>query len=398
MKKRIPTAVVVIVIIVLVFTCRKGKSSSADTAVQEETSVSFTGPVYDDGEYKAGSLSIDADEVDEVSVIWNVGDVEVNGASDAMISASESGSDTLEEKAGLHWRVKDRRLEIMVSASGYSGEVKPSDKALTVSLPEGLSLKLTPGTGKAYVKYVTLTSIDVTASDGRTEIYSVTVPDVNISSSAGPVRINYLEGVNLSLKSVSGDIAVTDAVMEGDTVGRSSSGYVKFFDSELGTVSIETEEGDIGFRNSSATSFEYSTVSGNLDATGSEADLVSGRNTRGETYFGKLRSSLVIAESESGRMRFEEFSPSVFDIENGKGKVYLDFSALPEEGSVRTADGSIFISGITEEDYTLMCSSLSGEILSPLEYEENGGECIFGSGNAVITVETQSGDIEINQD
>lgn len=398
MKKRIGPIVVIIVIIALVFTCRGRKGSSADsTTVKEKTYVTYTGPVYEDeGEYSTGSFTASISDVDEVRIIWNVGDVTVEGVKADTISVTEASSAELDEGAKLRWRIKDRVLTVMAASSGFSGAISPEDKALTVALPSDLALSVEQGTGKTNVKYLTLSSLDVKSGSGRIYVYKVQTPEAGLKTTSSEIDVDNLTSSKLSLASTSGKTKLRNSTVSDEFTVRNSSGSVVIYEVKCGSADIETTSGDIDIRDTVASMIEFSTGSGDLDSFDVTAGLLVGENTSGTTYFNELTSSIVSLSSTSGRIQLALVSSPEIEIENTSGFVSLTFASAPEDCTVTTLTGNIYLDEITEEGYSITAKTTAGEVVSPFESMMDGKSHIIGYGSGNISAGTEQGNILIN--
>lgn len=398
MKKRIGPIVVIIVIIALVFTCRGRKGSSADsTTVKEKTYVTYTGPVYEDeGEYSTGSFTVSLSDVDEVRIIWNVGDVTVEGVKADTISVTEASAE-LDEGAKLRWRVKDRVLTVMAASSGFSGTISPEDKALTVALPSDLALSVEQGTGKTSVKYLTLSSLDVKSGSGRIYVYKVQTSKAGLKTTSSEIDVDNLTSSKLDMASTSGKTKLRNSTVSDEFTVRNSSGSVVIYEVKCGSVDIETTSGDIDIRDSAASMIEFSTGSGDLDSFDVTAELLVGENTSGTTYFNELTSSMISLSSTSGRIQLALVSSPEIEIENTSGFVSLTFASAPEDCSVTTLTGNIYLDEITEEGYSITAKTTAGEVVSPFESMMDGKSYVIGYGSGNINAVSAQGNIMINQ-
>ncbi len=397
MKKRIGPIVVIIVIIALVFTCRGRKGSSADSmSAKEKTYVTFTGPVYEEAdEYSTGSFTAPLSDVDEVRIIWNVGDVTVEGVKTDTISVTEASSE-MDEGAKLRWRIKDRILTVMVTSSGFSGTISPEDKALTVSLPSDLALAVVQGTGKTSIKYLTLPSLDVTSGSGRVYVYKVQTPSAGLKTTSSEIDVDNLTASRLEMTSTSGKTKLHNSTVSEDFTVRNSSGSVVIYEVKSDSVAIETTSGDIDIRDTTASIIEFSTGSGDLDSFDVTAGILIGENTSGTTYFNELTSSMISLSSTSGRIQLALVSSPEIEIENTSGFVSLTFASAPEDCTVTTLTGNIYLDEITEEGYSITAKTTAGEVVSPFESMMDGKSHIIGYGSGNISAGTEQGNVLIN--
>ena len=203
--------------------------------------------------------------------------------------------------------------------------------------------------------------------------YTVAVPreaSVTLRSVSGSVKVTNVNG-ELRAESVSGGI-VTSAGRK-IRVLKSISGDVEIADSQSDDLTAGTVSGSVILRNVKARIVELQSVSGDLRLTDVDADHAEMKTVSGNVeYAGRLsRSGRYEFQSHSGNVRFRPMGPPNFSIEatTFSGDVRTDFPL--------TLQGQPFARGFQGRRQN---RSVRGTV---------------GSGGAMITMQSFSGDIVI---
>ena len=281
-----------------------------------EANDKLTGEEYPGKEnYRTGSFTYSADEIEAVEVCWRSGRVEIAESDSSKLSVRESGGE-LPENTAMHYFLDDGVLRIRFCASGERIQVNAADKHLSLELPKGIRLSV--HTTSALVKADALEQSDILIAtlSGSTELGAVTAKSIDLSSSSGSIQADSVSAQTLRCSASSGS-------------------------ADIGAVSAET--------------FDCSTSSGSvaMDSIVSEAARIT--TSSGSAELTLAEASAVGIHSSSGRVRL----------------------TLPEGGA--------------ELAYT----SNSGRLLTARPYERRGDLYVFGSGESTLTVETSSGNLEI---
>ncbi len=166
------------------------------------------------------------------------------------------------------------------------------------------------------------------------------------------------------LKSVSGDIEVSDAVSLTDANLITTSGEILFLGKTDGNLSIKSTSGDISVSNMVGGSLSVSTTSGDLRLADITAEELSVSSTSGEITLSSVRiSGLTTLKSVSGDIELKYSDSGSFYIKTTSGDV---------EGSILSAKN--FVTKTT-----------SGDVRVP------GSDSLAGQ----CEIKTTSGDIEI---
>lgn len=200
--------------------------------------------------------------------------------------------------------------------------------------------------------------------------YLVTVPrdaSVSLRSISGGVKITSVNG-ELRAESVSGGITTTGA--HKIRTLKSISGDVQVSDSESDDLIAGTVSGGLVIRNVKARIVSLSSVSGDVRLTDIDADHVEMRAVSGNLeYMGRL--------SRSGRYEFQTHSGNVRITPVGAPSFSLEATTF---------------SGDVRSDYPL---TLQGQIGTGLARRRNSVRGTFGNGGAMLTLQSFSGNIVI---
>lgn len=304
------------------------------------TSTVLSGYYDDADDYRVGAFTYSADEVESVEIEWYCGSVELTQTEGETLQVRESGEDLTEERA-LHWLLRDGLLRIRFCGSGYSGSFASRDKRLTVELPQGLSLS------------VTTTSAGITASVG--------------------------EQRDLTLRSTSGTIALTEAkIAETALLGTTSGG-------------ISAEKIEVG------KAFEAQTTSGSVCIDSLTAgDRAEFGGTSGSIKLGTVTvtDGELDLESNSGTVTVESVTAKRLTVGTTSGSVKLGVTDC-EEIEAETTSGSVRIAPPTEFDATVTIRTTSGSINVGGYRIEERGAYIWGDGTCAVRIRTTSGSVTV---
>ena len=294
----------------------------------------------DADQYQAGNTEISS-PVESLDIGWTSGKVDIEYHAGTGIKVTETASRDLSEDEKLRWWLDGSTLRIRYIKSGINVTFN-LNKSLTVSLPEGTTLK------KATV--------------------SVTSADVNV-----PV----LTADEIFFDSTSGDIA---AVTETQRLNASSTS---------GNMRIQ-QNGDLD-------SAALTSTSGGISLTLAGAKNLEVRSTSGSIY--------VTASGAVGNVRLHSTSgsvvPDLMDTDNAdftstSGEItakLLSFRDL----KINTTSGDVTLKLPEPPGFTCRIGSKLTRFSSELSMETSGNTCTFGDGSASCAVSTSSGSIRITK-
>ena len=166
-------------------------------------------PRYDDAElYLSGGFVCSADDIDEIVLAWTNGSVTVSRAADGQISASEENDAKLSEEQKLRWRVDGRALLIQFCESELSA-VFPADKNLSLTVPDGIALRVDSIAADVTMKQLTLDRLDIASTSGSALIGSLSAGEASLRSVGGRISAESLTlQRGLTVKTTSGNIQI----------------------------------------------------------------------------------------------------------------------------------------------------------------------------------------------
>jgi DUF4097 and DUF4098 domain-containing protein YvlB len=203
--------------------------------------------------------------------------------------------------------------------------------------------------------------------------YTVTVPreaSVMLKSISGAVKVTNVNG-ELRAESVSGGIVAT-AARKLRTL-KSISGDVEISDSQSDDLTAGTVSGSVIIRNVKTRIVELQSVSGDLHVTDVDADHAEMKTVSGNVeYAGRL--------SKSGRYEFQSHSGNVRLIPMGTPNFSIEATTF--SGGVRT-------------DFPLTLQGSPQSVARGFRRQNQSVRGTVGSGGAMITMQSFSGNIVI---
>lgn len=219
------------------------------------------------------------------------------------------------------------------------------------------------------------------------------VRDIDLSWISGAVRIAYHpESTILLSESANCSLSKAQSMhwyLDGDTlrIRYSASGHVQFLnlnkqltltlpeDFRGRQLTFELTSADLTAPFLSAEEMEISLVSGNVTLT-AEADRLK-------------------VDSVSGNQRLSAAVTKQLELNSVSGDVSLTAPQLPDACTIDTVSGEVSLTLPENASCTLRFSSLSGDMISQIPLVCSGKSWILGDGQADVSIETTSGDLNL---
>ena len=288
--------------------------------------------------YTAGDTVITS-PMENLDVNWTEGNVKVEYHAGSDIRVSETSPKQLSDDNRLRWWLDGSTLRIQYAKSGLNLNWN-LQKALTVSLPEGMVLK-----------------------------------NAGIHATSADISVSGLVAEEIRLVSTSGDITASTVTTSLEVVTTSGDQNIRQ-DSVIGSAVLGSTSGNIACTLDVAASVKIESTSGGIGLTVTDAaDTVHMGSTSGNVYSDLASVNKADFSSTSGNITAVIGAFSSLQIGSTSGSVT---ATLPETPGF---SGSI--------------SSVSGSFSSGIEMAKNGKTYSCGDGSAAISIGTTSGDITI---
>lgn len=259
----------------------------------------------DSSKYLIGDFSVEADGINEISVDWISGSVNISTNDGDKIIVSEDPA--FDEDEQLRYYIKDGKITIKFRKSGsYFGIFrKYKGKQLNISLPESLVLDDLD---------VELVSSKLTADD-------LLAQDIDIDGVSGSIELRNVSSDEISIEVVSGSVNVSGKADELDIEGVS------------GSVDVEGE-----FRK-----LDIGTVSGSIDADG-DFDIIDLETVSGSKTLNVLCvPSQIRVEAVSGHTDISLPKDTGLTIKSSavSGSIRCNDEKLEKNSITKIGDGSV---------------------------------------------------------
>lgn len=241
--------------------------------------VSFGGYSYKDSEdYAAGAREIDPSGIRNVEINWIGGEISVAYGEGSRISLAEEQG--LPEEDQLRSLVKGDTLIIQFCASRSGFYTMPEEKALTVTLPRGM----------------TLNKLDIDSVSARGDIQKIQAESCRVNNVSGRYTLSDCGFQDLKLNTVSGECRFSGILrtLEMDTV---SGDLTAILLAPVEEISMDSVSGDLELILPFGVGFqaEIDSVSGDLNC-----DLPMRK--KGDTYLCGDGSAKIEMDTVSGDM------------------------------------------------------------------------------------------------
>lgn len=184
------------------------------------------------------------------------------------------------------WGWKERKVTVYLPETSYSemmlhtstGNVKiPSEFKfnkftakistgnITVNADVETSTYVETSTGNINLGYMDTKNVSLKASTGNVVMYKVNAEEkIDIKTSTGNLNLTEIRAKNLETKCSTGNVLLTDVVMEEKIIMKTSTGNVKIVDSDMDTMNIDTDTGDVRGHLLSVHTFDCHTDTGKI--------------------------------------------------------------------------------------------------------------------------------------
>lgn len=258
------------------------------------------------------------------------------------------------------------------------------------------------GTLTILVPDVTLAGVSLSTFSGGVTMEGQAMKDLSIDTSSGNVKARNLEvSGDLSVNAFSGSHALEALNARDITLGGSSGSISATNLHATGALNANTFSGNQAYADVSANDMYVEASSGNI--TGSNVK-VSGDLTL-STFSGKQTMQAVEAvtintSASSGNVDWKDVQGTSLTAETFSGNITATQLAIDESVSLSTSSRDIIMDGLTTS--LLELNTFSGSIragglnVDVFTANTSSGGCVAAfTGNADVTVETFSGDVDL---
>ncbi len=308
---------------------------------------------YSEEGYEIGGVITSSEKITEAEIDWRIGDIQIKCGD--KIDGFESG-EKLESDKRMRWKVNDGKLTVRFWRPSYVARIEHSDKDLTVTLPQGIDLK--------------------------------------VSCVAGTVKIDDdIQAGNINLESTSGSVKCDSIFSTGRVSLKSTSGSVNAENITAKIIKLKSTSGSVKCGNVKAESVDARSTSGSVRLDNIAADEVKLDCTSGNIVCKKVEAKEILAQNTSGRITIDEVSGCTqVEIDATSGDVEI---GLNECASVIIDAGSGDVTVTLRSGYTVYYHTSSGEFSTTAQFTDKDGRKVFGDGKNSLEIETSSGNIEI---
>ena len=295
----------------------------------------------DAAQYTAGGTTLNAD-IKNLDINWIDGSVNIAYHAQDTVEIAETAPKAIPEDGALRWWLDGDTLRIQYAKPGFFS-LRSLEKALTVTLPEGIEL------GSVAID---ATSADVNVPDLRSD-------DVQIDLTSGNLALRQSgKAARVALSSTSGDLQAALEDAKRVNVSATSGTIVLEQTGAADSIRLSGTSTDIRATLASAGDVSVSTTSGTIDVAGGDVRKVSVESTSGDigvrlTAFDELR------------------------IDATSGNVTATLPSQPGyQADVDTTSGRF--------DYAVALS-------------REGDRYVCGDGSARVRIDTTSGDVKLTE-
>lgn len=193
----------------------------------------------------------------------------------------------------------------------------------------------------------------------------------------------------LSIKSVSGDIEVSEGLKFTTLTISSTSGDIKMGDVEANSIHIETTSGDIRLQNLKEETLKLKTVSGDIIAETAEGKIVA-NSTSGDIVIKNAKGNIE-ARTTSGEIEFKTIEGNV-DMQSVSGNIECDDFKITDSSNIKTTSGEVKMYLNKDSNCEIQTHTTSGNIRLP-----NGRNTIGEEPYSKLKVQTTSGNIRLEK-
>lgn len=181
------------------------------------------------------------------------------------------------------------------------------------------------------------------------------------------------KGINLAVHTTAADVKADRLEQKSVSVSAHSG------KTELGTITAET--------------VDLSSSSGSIAANIISAGMLRCGASSGSVDFGAVSAGNLDCDTSSGSVRIGDVTAERINIGTRSGNVSLVLIKAPL-ADISSVSGKITLTA-PKDGADISYTSGSGKLHTDLAYERKGDLYVFGSGKSKLTVETSSGNLEI---
>ncbi len=293
--------------------------------------------------YAIGSCD-NVGEIQNLSVDWSAGKVNVVFADVDTVSVKEESATALTDDMQMRWLVEDGTLKIHFSAVGLLTAARCSNlhKTLTITLPNALVLSafdVSLASSDLHTDPFSAKSVRVSSASGNLDVSVISADDVRLLSSSGTIQANVVSTPSLEISTSSG-----------------------------------TVHAEIG----SADRLTLSSSSGTVNATVDSSDM-------------------LCASTSSGRFSLVAENVGIFQGSSSSGDVQATVGTGLSSADISTSSGSVLLYLPKSLGFTLEESTGSGRFDCDFPLVTKDGTHVCGDGAAKLDISTSSGHIGVYQ-
>ncbi|MBR5960134.1 MAG: DUF4097 family beta strand repeat protein [Clostridia bacterium] len=291
--------------------------------------------------YTVGDTEINS-AVENLEIDWTSGKVNIEYHAGSGVSVSETANRDTSEDEKLRWWLDGTTLRIKYAKPQLTIFTNLK-KTLTVSLPEGITLK----------------NVDIDTTSADISVPSMTADEIKFDTTSGDVNA-VITAKKLSASSTSGDLNIQQ-------------------DSEINTASFSSTSGNAAFTVPSAKKISMESTSGDISVT------VSG--TVEDIYLDSTSGSVKPDIANTDKAKFSSTSGDIT-------ATLVSFKDL----NVDVTSGDVTLKLPEISGFTLDLDARPSKLKSSLALVKKSDEkYVFGDGSARLRIDTTSGDIHIDK-
>lgn len=249
----------------------------------------------------------------------------------------------------VHWRSGE--VEIIESDSG---ELHGSESG--VDLPENVTMRWLLEDGVLQIRF---------CASGET---------VQFNPDDKHLRLEVPKGINLLVNTTAAPVKA-DALNQKELMITVFSGNIM-----LGRVTAEK--------------IDFSSSSGEIRADSISGEALQCSTSSGAVAFDHVAVGTLACSTSSGRVTIDSMAAEKFNVKTSSGGVRLTL-AQAATGDVHTSSSKVVLT-LPEGGAAVNFTSSSGKLLFDGVYHRQGNLYEFGDGESQLTVQTSSGNLEVN--
>ena len=198
----------------------------------------------------------------------------------------------------------------------------------------------------------------------------------------------------LFVNSVGSDVEICQLDLE-NLVVHSASGDIEIENIEAGTIVLRSTSGDIGASNIRCESIEASATSGDIRFKNADGEI-NINTVSGDAKIYDVKGSCISIIAISGDIDYQGSCQQI-NAKTNSGDIEMEIRDRIHSANAVSLSGDIEIR-VDPEGCMIEAATRSGDVSFPrgMDYSVSGHTYRGGNGSSIITVKTNSGDIEIN--